>query len=108
MNVQQYDLTGESLLRENFFEKLETNPTLDIGGCVALFEKCTAIKTMDDVWRRQATCVRMMNAYPDGHPSRGAWLNEFVALGHYEEHLNDIEAYRAETAASKCFTPDCL
>ena len=105
---RQYELTGESLLREIFFERLETNPTINTGECVALFEKCTAIKSLGDVWKRQAICGRMMQAYPDGHPSQAGWLNEFVALGHYEEHLEMLDAYRAEVQSSKSSMPTRL
>lgn len=107
MNMQMNVQEGASLLREIFFEKLESNPTINTGECVALFEKCTSIKSMTDVWHRQAVCVKMMKAYPDGHPAQSGWLNEFVALGHYEEHLNDLEVYRAELAVDKT-APTCL
>ena len=104
--MENHELSGESLLREIFFERLESNPALSTSEVVSFFEKCTAIKTMREVWERQAICIKMMSAYPDGHPSQAQWLDEFVAFRHYEEHLNDLEAYRAELAAER--TPACL
>lgn len=101
MNVQMYE-EGASLLKAMFFEKLGSNPKIDEEGRHALFEKCVALgEDLRAVWNRAAICSRMIRAYPEGHPAAAGWLNEFVALLHYEEYLVELENYRREFGVSK-------